>query len=494
MPAANVMVAVRVRPMTQKEVDRGAFSCLEVQDGWKIDVTDPDDKMGGLDYLRADKTKDRTYAFDTALDPQVSQEDAYMSTLRDLLPDVLQGRNVCCFAYGATGSGKTFTMTGNSQMPGIIPNTVDSLFESTDADTAVQMQYVEIYNEQIKDLLQPSNGNLDVREAPGRGTFVAGAANVEVRSRDEVEELLLEGNAFRTTESTKMNSVSSRSHAVLQVVMPPSLPLSLSPLPLMRSPPSSPLSSHLASILSLVQLRVETSGQASGHKGGKLSLIDLAGSERANKTGVVMAGGRATKRLNEGANINRSLLALANCINALASDRGGHVPYRDSKLTRLLKDSLGGNCRTMMIANVSPGMPPPRGCSEPPSPRRPHRPPARVLTRPTRVFGRRSVRPIRRDAEHAQVRRPRQGDQDQGQRAKGAPAARVARAGGGQRRGGGARAAEATAGDNPPLLSILLSPLSRASSHLLTCCRTRSARRRTSRLSRRRRRSGICSG
>ena len=226
MPAANVMVAVRVRPMTQKEVDRGAFSCLEVQDGWKIDVTDPDDKMGGLDYLRADKTKDRTYAFDTALDPQVSQEDAYMSTLRDLLPDVLAGRNVCCFAYGATGSGKTFTMTGNSQMPGIIPNTVDSLFESTDADTAVQMQYVEIYNEQIKDLLQPSNGNLDVREAPGRGTFVAGAANVEVRSRDEVEELLLEGNAFRTTESTKMNSVSSRSHAVLQVVMPPSLPLS----------------------------------------------------------------------------------------------------------------------------------------------------------------------------------------------------------------------------------------------------------------------------
>ena len=124
----------------------------------------------------------------------------------------------------------------------------------------------------------------------------------------------------------------------------------------MRSPPSSPLSSHLASILSLVQLRVETSGQASGHKGGKLSLIDLAGSERANKTGVVMAGGRATKRLNEGANINRSLLALANCINALASDRGGHVPYRDSKLTRLLKDSLGGNCRTMMIANVSPGI------------------------------------------------------------------------------------------------------------------------------------------
>ena len=186
------------------------------------------------------------------------------------------------------------------------------------------MQYVEIYNESIKDLLQPTNNsNLDVREAPGRGTYVAGAAEAEVASRAEVEELLLRGNGNRTTESTQMNSVSSRSHAVLQ-------------------------------------LRVEWPSMT-----GKLSLIDLAGSERASKTGV-MAKGKSlqqggthnnSKRLNEGANINKSLLALANCINALTGEADGkrsHIPYRDSKLTRLLKDSLGGGCRTLMIANVSP--------------------------------------------------------------------------------------------------------------------------------------------
>ena len=183
------------------------------------------------------------------------------------------------------------------------------------------MQYVEIYNESIKDLLNPKNGNLDVREAPGKGTYVAGAANVEVSNREDVELLLEAGNAYRTTESTQLNVVSSRSHAVLQ-------------------------------------LRCAVGGERK--RGGKLSLIDLAGSERASKTGVMNAGGigrggtdNNSKRLNEGANINKSLLALANCISALADQakhKGGshaHVPYRDSKLTRLLKDSLGGACRTL---------------------------------------------------------------------------------------------------------------------------------------------------
>ena len=331
----NITVAVRVRPLSQKEVDRGAFACLEVADGEEINCIDPDDKqlesLGGAkvtDYLRLDKTKDRSYRFDCAIAPEVSQSDAFEKTLQSLIPDVLSGKNACCFAYGATGSGKTFTMTGNQQMPGLIPQGVDALFQQSDIQ--VSMQYVEIYNEQIKDLLQPSNNDhLDVREAPGKGTFVAGAANVEVSSRDDVEALLEAGNAYRTTESTQLNMVSSRSHAVLQ-------------------------------------LRIQL-----GEKKGKLSLIDLAGSERASKTGVMSStnnigrGGtnNNTKRLNEGANINRSLLSLANCISALADQakkgNGGanntaHIPYRDSKLTRLLKDSLGGRCRTMMIANVSP--------------------------------------------------------------------------------------------------------------------------------------------
>ena len=328
---ANITVAVRVRPLSQKEVMRGAFPTLEVHDGRTIDVMDPDDKMGGLDYLRLGQNKDRSYAFDHAMEPGITQQSAFEKTTSELLPDVMQGRNACCFAYGATGSGKTFTMTGSDVLPGVIPQSIDTLFEFAEkARTPVRegpvvtMQYVEIYNESIKDLLQPTNNsNLDVREAPGRGTYVAGAAEAEVASRAEVEELLLRGNGNRTTESTQMNSVSSRSHAVLQ-------------------------------------LRVEWPSMT-----GKLSLIDLAGSERASKTGV-MAKGKSlqqggthnnSKRLNEGANINKSLLALANCINALTGEADGkrsHIPYRDSKLTRLLKDSLGGGCRTLMIANVSP--------------------------------------------------------------------------------------------------------------------------------------------
>ena len=120
------------------------------------------------DYLRLDKTKDRSYRFDCAIAPEVSQSDAFEKTLQSLIPDVLSGKNACCFAYGATGSGKTFTMTGNQQMPGLIPQGVDALFQQSDIQ--VSMQYVEIYNEQIKDLLQPSGQRSpDVREAPGKG-------------------------------------------------------------------------------------------------------------------------------------------------------------------------------------------------------------------------------------------------------------------------------------------------------------------------------------
>ena len=282
--------------------------------------------MGGIDYLRLDKTKDKSYRFDHALDETSSQEDVYRCTTEPLVRGCLLGYNSTCFAYGATGSGKTFTMTGSHEMPGVIPLTIDALFAACAAaqeeySTTLWMQYVEIYNEQIKDLLEPKgaqglHSGLDVREDPKKGTFVAGATNRVVASRAELEKLLHTANLYRTTDSTNCNEVSSRSHAVLQ-------------------------------------LRLETTqrfGATVETRVGKLSMIDLAGSERAQKTN------NAGKKLVEGANINRSLLALANCINALAdkSKRGGHIPYRDSKLTRLLKDSLGGACKTVMITNVSP--------------------------------------------------------------------------------------------------------------------------------------------
>lgn len=181
----------------------------------------------------------------------------------------------------------------------------------------VTVSFIEIYNENIRDLLSETVEYLDLREDPIKGPIVAGVTEIETKSGAAVMELLHQGNARRSQASTAANEVSSRSHAVLQVV---------------------------------VECKDRAPGTVANIKVGKLSLIDLAGSERAANTKNVGA------RLVEGANINRSLLALGNCINALGekSNKGNFVPYRDSKLTRLLKDSLGGNCRTVMIANVNP--------------------------------------------------------------------------------------------------------------------------------------------
>ena len=225
---------------------------------------------------------------------------------------VLQGYNATVFAYGSTGAGKTFTMIGTPSEPGIMFRSVEEIFRGGDIlSCSVSCSFVEVYNENLRDLGSSDirEGMLDLREDPVTGSYVAGITEIQAESVQEVMDLLQHGNGRRTTEPTAMNVTSSRSHAVLQV-------------------------------------RVERR-QGSGTLMGKLSMIDLAGSERASETK------NSGVRLLEGANINRSLLALGNCINALAS--GSHfVPYRDSKLTRLLKDSLGGNCRTVMVANVSP--------------------------------------------------------------------------------------------------------------------------------------------
>ena len=291
----NINVSVRVRPLSSKETTRGSHSCVVVQvarrtlpnrtlcgrrsspaclpppaqDAKQININDPDDKMGGIDYLRLDRTKDKSYAFDNAFDDAVPQETVFEKTTRPLVPDVMRGSNATCFAYGATGSGKTHTMMGSFELPGVIPQTADELFEairqaSEEYLFTVKIQYVEIYNESIKDLLEPSNNSaLDVREHPKDGTSVANAAMLVVSSRKELEALIHKGNLFRATESTNVNAVSSRSHAVLQ-------------------------------------LKVESRSRFENSKKihvGKLSLIDLAGSERAKKTG------NEGKRLQEGQNI-----------------------------------------------------------------------------------------------------------------------------------------------------------------------------------------------
>ena len=247
----------------------------------------------------------------------------YEKTAQTLINPLLKGYNGCVFAYGATGTGKTYTMLGNSEKPGVCNLSLQEIFSKLDQKTetknVVKVSYVEIYNENIRDLLSPKENSkyLDLRDDPLKGVTIAGATEIIVENVDQVMNLLHMGNKRRTTESTNANQTSSRSHAVFQIT--------LTMLPKTKA-------------IKMEKLI------------GKLSLIDLAGSERGTVTenrGI---------RLREGAKINQSLLALANCINALGdkNKKGSFVPYRDSKLTRMLKDSLGGNCRTVMIVTISP--------------------------------------------------------------------------------------------------------------------------------------------
>lgn len=269
------------------------------------------------------KVKDQVFAFDRIFDDNAEQREVYEGTTKQLLDSVLEGYNATVFAYGATGCGKTHTITGTAQQPGIIFLTMQELFEKIEERkdekvTEVSMSYLEIYNETIRDLLVPGGGKqgLMLREDVNQAVTVAGLTSYHPKSVQEVMDMIVRGNEYRTVSPTEANATSSRSHAVLQIN---------------------------------VAQRDRNAGSSEPHTMATLSMIDLAGSERASATK------NRGERLMEGANINKSLLALGSCINALCDPRRrNHVPYRNSKLTRLLKFSLGGNCKTVMIVCVSP--------------------------------------------------------------------------------------------------------------------------------------------
>ena len=256
-------------------------------------------------------------------DDNANQIDVYEGTTKNLLDSVLDGYNATVFAYGATGCGKTHTITGTAAQPGIIFMTMQELFEKInerrdEKSTEVSLSYLEIYNETIRDLLVPggSKQGLMLREDSNQAVTVAGLTSHHPKDVQEVMDMIVQGNEYRTVSPTAANAVSSRSHAVLQVN---------------------------------IAQKDRNADVNEPHTMATLSIIDLAGSERASATK------NRGERLIEGANINRSLLALGSCINALCDPRKkNHVPYRNSKLTRLLKFSLGGNCKTVMIVCVSP--------------------------------------------------------------------------------------------------------------------------------------------
>ncbi|KAK4055327.1 tubulin-dependent ATPase kip3 [Microbotryomycetes sp. JL201] len=266
------------------------------------------------------KVKDIRFCFDRVFDEECDQEQVYEGTAKELVGHVMNGFHSTVFAYGATGCGKTHTISGNESQPGIVFLIMKDLFQriaakASDTEFSLTVSYLEIYNETIRDLLEPERGVLQLRESKGMAT-PAGLSSKEPTSALDVVEWITVGNQNRTVNATEANATSSRSHAVLQVT---------------------------------VTQKPKAGGLTDTQSSATLSIIDLAGSERASVTK------NKGERLIEGANINRSLLALGNCINALCDPkRRGHVPYRDSKLTRLLKPSLGGNCKTVMIVCVSP--------------------------------------------------------------------------------------------------------------------------------------------
>ncbi|XP_072637536.1 kinesin-like protein KIF19 isoform X1 [Canis lupus baileyi] len=312
-------VALRVRPISVAELEEGATLIAHKVDEQMVVLMDPMEDPD--DILRAHRSREKSYLFDVAFDFTATQEMVYQATTKSLIDGVISGYNATVFAYGPTGCGKTYTMLGTDHEPGIYVRTLNDLFRaieetSNDMEYEVSMSYLEIYNEMIRDLLNPALGYLELREDSKGVIQVAGITEVSTINAKEIMQLLMKGNRQRTQEPTAANQTSSRSHAVLQVA---------------------------------VRQRSRVKNVLQEVRQGRLFMIDLAGSERASQTQ------NRGQRMKEGAHINRSLLALGNCINALSDKSSNkYINYRDSKLTRLLKDSLGGNSRTVMIAHISP--------------------------------------------------------------------------------------------------------------------------------------------
>ncbi|XP_059207724.1 kinesin-like protein KIF13B isoform X3 [Centropristis striata] len=328
---ANVKVAVRVRPMNRREKDLNTKCIVEMAKNQTI--LHP----GGTNLGKDSRCQPKVFAYDycfwsmdeTDKERFAGQEVVFQCLGESLLRNAFQGYNACIFAYGQTGSGKSYTMMGSVDQPGLIPRLCSALFERTQKEQreeesfTVEVSYMEIYNEKVRDLLDPKGGRqtLRVREHKVLGPYVDGLSRLAVASYKDIESLMSEGNKSRTVAATNMNEESSRSHAVFNIIL-----------------------TH-----TLKDLQSGTSGE----KVSRLSLVDLAGSERAAKTGA------AGERLKEGSNINKSLTTLGLVISALAEqgtakNKNKFVPYRDSVLTWLLKDCLGGNSRTAMVATVSP--------------------------------------------------------------------------------------------------------------------------------------------
>ncbi|CAM9851434.1 unnamed protein product [Bubo scandiacus] len=336
---ASVKVAVRVRPMNRREKDLNAKFIISMEKN-KTTITNLKVPEGITGETGRERTKTFTYDFsyfsaDSKSPSFVCQEMVFKNLGTDVLKSAFEGYNACVFAYGQTGSGKSYTMMGNAGDAGLIPRICEGLFsrisektKRNEASFRTEVSYLEIYNERVRDLLRRKSSktnNLRIREHPKEGPYVEDLSKHLVQNYTDVEELMDAGNINRTTAATGMNDVSSRSHAIFTI--------------------------------NFTQAKFDS--EMPCETVSKIHLVDLAGSERADATGATGV------RLKEGGNINKSLVTLGNVISALADlsqdatnplskKKQVFVPYRDSVLTWLLKDSLGGNSKTIMIATISP--------------------------------------------------------------------------------------------------------------------------------------------
>ncbi|XP_037234506.1 kinesin-like protein KIF1B isoform X12 [Falco biarmicus] len=333
MSGASVKVAVRVRPFNSRETSKESKCIIQMQ-GNSTSIINPKNpkeapKSFSFDYSYWSHTSPEDPCF-------ASQSRVYNDIGKEMLLHAFEGYNVCIFAYGQTGAGKSYTMMGKQEesQAGIIPQLCEELFEKINDNSneemsySVEVSYMEIYCERVRDLLNPKNkGNLRVREHPLLGPYVEDLSKLAVTSYTDIADLMDAGNKARTVAATNMNETSSRSHAVFTIVF--------------------------------TQKKHDTETDLSTEKVSKISLVDLAGSERADSTGA-----KGT-RLKEGANINKSLTTLGKVISALAEvdnctnkskkkKKTDFIPYRDSVLTWLLRENLGGNSRTAMVAALSP--------------------------------------------------------------------------------------------------------------------------------------------
>lgn len=301
--------------MNEKEISEGHERVVDMYPNrGVIEIRNPKSVPGDVH---------RTFTFDCVYDWTSKQRELYEETFRPLVQSVLEGFNGTIFAYGQTGTGKTYTMQGVKNDPdirGVIPNSFEHIFQhisrSENQQYLVRASYLEIYQEEIRDLLSKDQSKrLELKERPDTGVYVKDLSSFVTKSAKEIEHVMNVGNQNRAVGATNMNEHSSRSHAIFIITIECS----------------------------------EMGVDGENHiRVGKLNLVDLAGSERQAKTGAT------GERLKEATKINLSLSALGNVISALVDGKSSHIPYRDSKLTRLLQDSLGGNARTVMVANIGP--------------------------------------------------------------------------------------------------------------------------------------------